>query len=328
LEVTRLAQRLFTLQPACSRSRYTALYIEGSDDFVTSIAASIATGWNEPVPRWVYLPLKSTVFHGAPRHTPSTSSCLLQAVKDPDASISQVADILENDLAMSAKVLQLANSAFFGLSQRVTNVMNAAQYLGMVTIKNLALVSEAFRVFESDSRVPQSVYESMQRHAHQTAAIVGLLPIEHGLRDVTVVAALLHDIGRLLLASAIPDEFCSTLAFASERGCEPFEAEEELLGTSHAEIGAYLLGLWGIPNLAVEAIAHHHHPTRIPHSGLDSTVAVYVADLLAHELEDHPEGSTELDIEESDRASLEALGLLEQFPTFWERAFQRLDRSR
>ena len=70
-----------------------------------------------------------------------------------------------------------------------------------------------------------------------------------------------------------------------------FEAEEELLGTSHAEIGAYLLGLWGIPNLAVEAIAHHHHPTRISHSGLDSTVAVYVADLLAHELDAHPQGS-------------------------------------
>ena len=257
----------------------------------------------------------------------STYSCLMQTVKDPNASINQVADIVEKDIAMSAKVLQLANSAFFGLSQRVTNVMNATQYLGMVTIKNLALVSEAFRVFEPDSRIPQSVYESMQRHAHQTAVIVGLLPIDRGLRDVTVVAALLHDIGRLFLASAMPDEFCSTLLLARERGCRPFEAEEELLGTSHAEIGAYLLGLWGIPNLAVEAIAHHHHPTRIPHSGLDSTVAVYVADLLAHGLEDHPQGSTELDIEESDRVCLEALGLLEQFPTFRERAFQCLDRS-
>lgn len=257
----------------------------------------------------------------------STYICLMQAVQDPDASINQVADIVEKDVAMSAKVLQLANSAFFGLPQKVTNVMNATTYLGMVTIKNLAFVSEAFRVFKPDARVPQSVYESMQLHAHQTAAIVGSLPIDPGLRDVTVVAALLHDVGRLFLASAMPDEFCSTLSRASDRRCKLFEAEEELLGTSHAETGAYLLGLWGIPNLAVEAIAHHHHPTRIPHSVLDSTVAVYVADLLAHELEDHPHDSTELDIGECDQVSLETLGLLDQFPAFRERAFRCLDRS-
>jgi HD-like signal output (HDOD) protein len=90
----------------------------------------------------------------------------------------------------------------------------------------------------------------------------------------------------------------------------------------HAEIGAYLLGLWGILNLAVEAIAHHHHSTRIPHAGLDSTVAVYVANLLAHELEDHPQGATELDIEESDPACLETLGILHSFAEFRQLALQ------
>jgi HD-like signal output (HDOD) protein len=124
----------------------------------------------------------------------------------------------------------------------------------------------------------------------------------------------------------MPNEFCTVLSRASERGCKVFEAEEELLGTSHAEIGAYLLGLWGIPNLAVEAIAHHHHPTRIPHSGLDSIVAVYVADLLAHEFEAHSQGSIGLEIVESDRLCLETLGLLEKFPEFRKRAFQCLNR--
>ncbi len=252
----------------------------------------------------------------------TTYTSLTQAVRNPSTSIGQVADIIERDVAMSAKVLQLVNGGFFGLAQRATSLQGAVTYLGMETIKNLALVSETFRVFVPDSRIPQSVCEYMQRHAHRVAAIAGTLPVEPKNSDVTVVAALLHDIGSLFLASTMPDKFCSARSIASERGCKPFEAEEELLGTSHAEIGAYLLGLWGIPNLAVEAIAHHHRPTRISHSGFDSTVAVYVADLLAHELDTHPHGSTGLEIEDSDRACLETLGLLPQFAEFRELALQ------
>ena len=247
---------------------------------------------------------------------------LRQAVSDPSTSIRQVACIIQQDVAMSAKVLQLSNNAFFGVAQRVTSLSSAVSYLGMETIKNLALASEAFRVFVPGSHVPRSVCESMQLHALRTSAIVGTLPLDRKTRDIASMAALLHDIGRLFLASSMPNEFCSVLARSSERGCKPFEAEEELLGTSHAEIGAYLLALWGLPNLAVEAIAHHHHPTRIPHSGLDCAVAVYVANLLAHEIDDHPEGSAGLEIEESDRACLGTLGVLPRFAEFRELAQQ------
>jgi HD-like signal output (HDOD) protein len=114
----------------------------------------------------------------------------------------------------------------------------------------------------------------------------------------------------------MPDQFCSVLSLASERGCQDFEAEEELLGISHAEIGAYLLGLWGFPNLAVEALAHHHRPTRIPHSGFDSSVAVYVADLLDHELEVHPKDATGAELDESARSCLETLGIWPRFAEF------------
>ena len=249
-----------------------------------------------------------------------TFTRLTNAVNDPNTLINQVAEIIEQDIAMSAKVLQLTNSAFFGLSQQVTSLSRAVFYLGMETIKNLALASEAFRVFVPDSRVPQHVCESIQRHALKAAAIASMLPVEAKLRDTATVAALLHDIGSLFLASSMPDTFCSILSRANERGCKQFEAEKELLGTSHAEIGAYLLGLWGIPNLAVEAVAHHHHPTRIPHSAFDCTVAVYVADLLAGELDDRPQGSKGHELAESDRACLEALGVLDKLPELRELA--------
>jgi HD-like signal output (HDOD) protein len=262
---------------------------------------------------------------GAVSQLPSLSTTytdLTRAVRDPKISIRQVTEIIERDIAMSAKVLQLANSAFFGLSRKVTSLPSAVSFLGIETIKNLALTSEVFRVFVPDKRVPQSVCDSIQQHAMRTAAIAGALPVERGTRDVSVVAALLHDIGSLFLASAMPNQFCQVLVRVRESGCKSFEAEMELLGTSHAEIGAYLLGLWGIPHLAVEAIAHHHHPTRIPHSAFDCTTAVYVADLLAGELEDHPEGTVGLEVTERDRACLETLGVLDQLPEFRELALQ------
>jgi HD-like signal output (HDOD) protein/ActR/RegA family two-component response regulator len=247
-----------------------------------------------------------------------TYTSLAQALTNPDTSINEVASIIEEDVGMSAKVFQLVNSAFFGLAQKVTNLPGAAAYLGLETIKNLALASEVFRVFVPDKRIPQSTCESIQNHAHHTAAIAGVLPIEQKNREITVVASLLHDVGRLILASRMPDQFCAANSLAAERGCRLFEVEEELLGTTHAEIGAYLLGLWGLPNVAVEAIAHHHRPTRIPHTGFDSSVAVYVADLLADELETHHKRQEGDGLSDYDRDCLQTIGVLPQLAEFRE----------
>jgi HD-like signal output (HDOD) protein/CheY-like chemotaxis protein len=252
---------------------------------------------------------------------------LAQAVHDPTASMTSVADIVEQDIAMSAKVLQLVNSGFFGLAQKVTSLQSAVAFLGMDTLQNLALASDAFRVFVPDPRIPKTFCETMQQSTRRVALIARTLPLEKTVRDVTVMAALLHDIGKLVLASKMPDEFCAVLSLIQERGCAQIEAEEQLLGISHAEIGAYLLGLWGINSLAVEAIAHHHHPTRIPHFGFDISAALYVADLLGHELDAHPNDLEGKELSESDLACLETLGLLQQFPAFRERALESLNED-
>jgi len=246
---------------------------------------------------------------------------LTQAVKDPETPVKQIAGIIEQDMAISAKVLQLANSAFFGLARSVTNVSTAVSFLGIDTIKNLVLITETFKAFVPDKRIPLKEYESLQTSAHRTACIAVKLPVESSTpRDIVVLAALLHDIGRLVLASKMPEQFCSTLELARKRGCEPFEAEEELLGTSHAEIGAYLLGLWGLPHLAIEAIAHHHRPTRIPHSAFDCSVALYVAELLAHQPTAEIGDMSASQLRESERACLDELGVLARFPEFHELA--------
>jgi HD-like signal output (HDOD) protein len=257
----------------------------------------------------------------------ATYTSLMKALGDPNTGIVEVANILGGDMAMSAKILHMVNSAFFGLAQKVSNLRSAVSYLGMETIKNLALVSETFRAFAPDARIPQSVCQSIQLHAQRTAAIVSVLPGDSKTRDIRIVAALLHDIGRLVLASKMPDKFCLLLASTGDHSREHFELEESLLGTSHAEIGAYLLGLWGIPDLAIEAIAHHHRPTRVPHSGFDSSAALYVADLLDYELEAHPQDKTGAELSEGDRTCLETLGVLPQFAEFRGLAFHACNKS-
>jgi HD-like signal output (HDOD) protein len=103
------------------------------------------------------------------------------------------------------------------------------------------------------------------------------------------------------------------------------QAEEELLGISHAEIGAYLMGLWGINDMVVEAMAHHHHPARVSHTELDCSIAVYLADLLANELEIHPEDRQGEELRAADRKDMEMLGILQQYPSFRARALEAVN---
>ena len=111
------------------------------------------------------------------------------------------------------------------------------------------------------------------------------------MRDAAIVAALLHDIGKLVLAYKMPDRFARLLARAQAEEKPLYQVEEELWGITHAEVGAYLLGLWGLPLRVTEAIAYHHAPSAVPHQRFDALAAVYVANLLAHESEGTARGA-------------------------------------
>jgi putative nucleotidyltransferase with HDIG domain len=258
----------------------------------------------------------------------STYLALARAVQDPGTHIAEIASIIEQDAAMSAKVLQLSNSAFFGLAQRVTSLQSAVSFLGTSTIRNLALVSDTFRLLRPDARIPVGFFEALQLHGHRTAIVAGALPIVRKDRETTIVAALLHDIGRLVLASKAPDLFCKVAQHTMEQNCAEFEAEKILFGISHAEIGAYLLGLWGIDPAVIEAIAHHHEPTRIPHDGLDCSAAVYIADLLADSVVSHSDAASGESpfaaLSEKDHVHLEKLGLLVRLQAFTHLANEAL----
>lgn len=254
-------------------------------------------------------------------------AALNAALRNAGTPIAEVVEIIQQDVAMSAKVLQLVNSGFFGLPQKANTLEHAVNYLGLDKIRTLALYSETFRIFVPDARIPDSFGRITQQQSQRTAIIAGALPLPVELREAAFVAGLLHDVGKLVLASTMPDTFSAVLAKMNGQGCTATEAEEELLGISHAEIGAYLLGLWGINDMVVEAVAHHHRPTRIRHTGLDCTGGVFLAVLLAHELEIHPDDLHGDELRATDRKELEALGILPQFSSFRATALEALNQQ-
>jgi putative nucleotidyltransferase with HDIG domain len=217
---------------------------------------------------------------------PKAYSELRVELSNQEPSVSRIAKIVEDDVGISAKVLQLVNSAFFGLPRDVSNVTTAVTYLGTNILQHLVLSLEVLRTFQPKKATPGFSIEGFSRHSHMVAQIAARIPQKGALPGAVVVAGLLHDVGKLVIAERTPDHFVRALTGAKTEKRPLFEVEEELIGVSHAEVGAYLLSMWGLPYPVVEAVAHHHHPERIPHSQLDMITAVHLANTVAHECSD------------------------------------------
>jgi len=216
---------------------------------------------------------------------PRTYHALTLALADPDTPLLKIAHIIGADVGISAKILQLVNSAFFGIARSITNIQDAVSYLGISTLKSLVLSVEVFRVFAPKGPLEGFSLEDLHRHARLTAYIAARLPVPKHLVDIAMAAGMLHDVGKLIIAWKFPERFKKFMAEVREEQCPLFKVEEREYGFSHAEIGAYLLGLWGLPYAVVEAVALHHAPNRVPHPSFDAATAVYIANLLTREID-------------------------------------------
>ena len=207
---------------------------------------------------------------------PRIYSELNRALANPETSMSNVARIIEGDPGMAAKVLQLVNSSFFGLPRRMVSVAQAVSYLGTSTMKNLTLANSLFHDLGSTD-VRAAEYE--RERSLLRARIARRFFTSAASADPASTAALLLHVGTLVLQSRMPREHAAACAEATAKGAALHEIERERLGVTHAEVGAYLLGMWGLPHEIVEAVATQHAPMAdgMP---LDVANAVRVADAL------------------------------------------------
>jgi HD-like signal output (HDOD) protein len=223
---------------------------------------------------------------------PSTYFKVVEEIRSPRASLEKIGELIAKDPAITAKVLQLANSAVFGLELQVNQPLEAIAYIGLETTKALVLLAHTVSSFNK-TKLPGFSVDELWRHsvsAGQMAQKIALM--EKGGLEVAeqaFAAGLLHDIGKLLLCANLPGLFAKTLALAREEKCSYWDAEAQLFpNAGHAELGGCLLGIWGLPRPIVEAVALHHYPRQLAGPGFHPLTAVHVADILDHEMNPDP----------------------------------------
>lgn len=220
------------------------------------------------------------------KHLPSIPEIytkIVELLHDPNSSIEDVGALIASDMAMTAKILQIVNSSFFGLARRVSRPVEAAGYLGIDTLKSLVLATNVFGQYETKAPNGYSAVEAAKHSQEVGAAARAIAKAEdmhRGVVDDAFVAGLLHDVGDLVLASSMPEQFERASAQPDADGRT---AEMEIFGTTHAEVGGYLLGLWGLPARVIEGISLHHQPRESQVPEFSPLTAVHVAECLVGE---------------------------------------------
>ena len=209
-----------------------------------------------------------------------------QALEDPECPIERIGEIISTDPALTAKILQLANSAFFGFGREVCSAYEAVMMLGVGTIRSLVLALSLFSTFETQNSVREElpkVWNHSLRVGCLARKILELEDLDEQLAQQAFTGGLLHDIGKLILATLPAVDFKSMTARAAEEGRPMIEIEREVLKLTHADVAAYLLDLWGLPSALVEIVAFHHNPTQLQERALSAAIAVHAANVFAQE---------------------------------------------
>lgn len=249
---------------------------------------------------------------------PSSFSELQNAIANPEVSIERVAEIVEKDVAMCTKVLQLVNSSFFGLFATVDTPARAVSLLGLDTIKALVLGVGIF----SQVKIPKTLLsaESLFDHCllvgQLAKKIAGMESDDKLLISDSFLAGIIHDIGKLIFLSHLPEQYEKVITSASDGNASLENVEQEVIGSCHADIGAYLAGLWGFNSTIVEAVGFAHQLDCYPANGFSPAMAVHVADCMYYKHRPEEQIGT---LRQIDKATINALSFEEKIP-LWEEA--------
>jgi putative nucleotidyltransferase with HDIG domain len=206
---------------------------------------------------------------------------IVEKLRDDSVSIEEIGALIVKDPGITAQLLKLVNSAFFGLCREVSSPSEAVAYLGIETMKALVLGVHAFGSFDG-RKLPGFSLESLWSHSLEVGAvarrIMELEGVSRNSAEESFVAGMLHDIGKLVLAVNLPEDYKKTLAISTAERIAVCDAEEQVFGANHADVGGFILSLWGLPARVVEAITYHHNPESSATTAMAPLVAVHVAD--------------------------------------------------
>ena len=242
---------------------------------------------------------------------------LTRATQNPDAGIADVARIVEKDPAMSIKILQLVNSAYFGLAQKTSSVLKAASYLGIENLKGLLLVAHVFGA-DTGPTAPGFSLDRLRDQSLMVAQLARQMVKDPKNADTAFTAGLVHDVGQMVLSRYQPEAYGAVIRTARESGRLLSEVEKEELGVNHGLVGAYLLGVWGLPFVLAEAVMHHHEPGAVAEGGGGEILAaLHLANGLVSAAMAGVDAASSPDL---DRPYLERVGLWATLPKWHDKA--------
>lgn len=209
---------------------------------------------------------------------PAIVSRITAMVASGSVSTADIADEITKDQVLTAKVLKLVNSGFYGFRQPITTITHAMVLLGLDVVKTLVLTASVLDIVDTMNQYMAGLW----KHSLATARAANAIAVRLGMANPEEVAlsGLLHDIGKVIIAQTFPADHARIRQAVLERNCLQIEAEQDVLGVTHAEVGMWLLKKWSLPAKMVYAIAYHSnfHPRR---DFADRTAIVHLADILA-----------------------------------------------
>lgn len=207
-------------------------------------------------------------------------------VNDPHASVDQIGQVISQDPDLTARLLKLVNSNFYGLPQRVETVSRAIMFVGLRELQNMVWASTAVETF---NKVPANLVNmaGFWRHSIFTAVVARILASEVDILhpERLFISGLIHDLGRLVVYIKVPEKAKQILEQEKENpGAPAGVIEREILGIDHSEVGAALFDAWNLPDSLQTAVRFHHQPAMAKDYLLETSI-LHVANMMAHALE-------------------------------------------
>jgi putative nucleotidyltransferase with HDIG domain len=243
---------------------------------------------------------------------PAVYTEIITELQSSEPSVKKICETISADLAMTAKILQVVNSAFFGLVRKISNPKEAVMLLGTETIKALVLSVKIFSQF-NQKKFAWFNFDELFNHSMSVSMLAQTISkqehLDQNLVNNSLMAGMFHDLGKLILVTNFQEAYQQILTEAGKTRQNLWDLEIEQFGTSHAEIGAYLMGLWGLEYPVIEAIAFHHRPGKSLSNSTGLLTAVHFGDAFDR-LKNNPDHlNSQIGLRQLDQGYLDNLGL-------------------